>query len=346
MKIQNRGCIAAALLLCIIFLTFGCTPRDGVFIIDDGKLVKEEKATDTGLYGTSPEDLTEAQREALNAVNYYRTAAGVPAAVMARELNETAQSHAEYVARYGITGMDAHIEEDDREGYTGDHAWERAEHFGFTKGRIAEDISFRETPEEAVANLMATVYHRFALLWPGAMAFGYGHAVNDDLVMEYFVETYYGDYEAVEDITAEVREGHVHVLDFAQYDIIDISDGIENSVPVVFPRPGSANVPRQMRGEVPDPAPKAATPYGYPVTLQFYSLHKDVICLDGKLYDYDGNEVDCWVLTPESDPHDYLENEMCILPKEPLPAKSYFRAEFFIDIDGAKKTIKTYFATE
>ncbi|MCP4228992.1 MAG: CAP domain-containing protein [bacterium] len=342
----RRNLLISVSIIAVLTSIIGCAPRNGVFIIDAGKLIKEEEAADTGLYGTPPEGLTDEQREALNAVNYYRAAAGVPAAIMAQELNEAAQSHAEYVASYGITGMDAHLEEEDREGFTGERVWERTEHFGFTTGRIAEDISFRKTAEDAVANLMATVYHRFALLWPGAMAIGYGHSINDDMVMEYFVETYYGDYEAIEGIAAEVREGHVHVLDFAQYDVIDISDGRENSSAIVFPRPGSANVPRQMRGEVPDPAPKEPTPYGYPVTLQFYSLHKDVVFLDGKLFDYDGNEMDCWVLTPESDPHGYLEKEMCILPKEPLPAKSYFRAEFYVEIDGAGKIIETFFATK
>jgi hypothetical protein len=324
----------------------GCAPRDGVYILNEGEILKEEEAVDAGLFGTPLEEMTDAQREALDAINYYRAAAGVPAAVMAQELNEAAQSHAEYVARYGITGLDAHIEEDDREGFTGEKAWDRAEYFGFTTGRITEDISFRETPEDAVASLMATVYHRVVLLWPGVTAVGYGHSVNDDMVMEYFVETYYGDYESVEGLAAEVRQGNVHVFDFAQYDLTDLRDGKENSAAVLFPRPGMANVPRQMRGEVPDPAPKEPTPYGYPVTLQFYSLHKDVAFLDGKLFDYDGNEVKCWVLTPESDPHDFLEDEMCILPKEPLPAKSYFRAEFRVEIDGVERIIETFFATE
>ena len=136
-----------------------------------------------------------------------------------------------------IRDLGIHKEQSDGQGYVGDNVLTRAQHFGYPTRSMAEVITHRQDPAAAVTDWIDSVYHRFPILRSDLLELGYGDAYLGPLTVQVMDMSY-----------RETSKGQV----------------------ILYPAPNQVDVPTAFNGnEIPDPAPNAAYPIGYPVTATF-----------------------------------------------------------------------------
>jgi hypothetical protein len=127
-------------------------------------------------------------------------------------------------------------------GFTGTTFGDRVLAARFLYPASAEVIDYLDDPTASVDDLMATVFHRMALLFPWNQYAGYGHAR--------------GAHTAVD------------VIDFGR----GAADPPEPPRVIVFPAAGQTGVPIVGWAEAPSTLPPGSPyPFGYPVTAQLGS---------------------------------------------------------------------------
>lgn len=188
-------------------------------------------------------DQAAADREtlALATANRYRKLAGLPPVGRSPVIHQSAMAHAFYTffnaASPSIRDLGIHKEQSDGQGYVGDNVLTRAQHFGYPSRSMAEVITHRGDPAAAVSDWIDSVYHRFPILRADLLELGYGDAYLGPLTVQVMDMSY-----------REVATGQV----------------------ILYPAPNQAGVPTAFNGnEIPDPAPNAAYPIGYPLTATF-----------------------------------------------------------------------------
>ncbi|MDQ6882687.1 MAG: CAP domain-containing protein [Candidatus Dormibacteraeota bacterium] len=188
-------------------------------------------------------DKAAAGREAvaLATANRYRKLAGLPPVNSSSVIHQSALAHAYYTffnaASASIRDLGIHKEQSDGQGYVGDNVLTRAQHFGYPTRSMAEVITHRNDPAGAVSDWIDSVYHRFPILRADLLELGYGDAYLGPLTAQVMDMSY-----------RETSTGQV----------------------ILYPAPNQTNVPVAFNGnEIPDPAPNASYPIGYPVTATF-----------------------------------------------------------------------------
>ncbi|GAC1482292.1 MAG: hypothetical protein PVSMB9_07990 [Candidatus Dormibacteria bacterium] len=184
---------------------------------------------------------SERERQALVAVNRYRKLAGLSPVGLSPIIHQSAMAHAYYTffnaASASIRDLGIHKEQADGQGYVGDNVLTRAQHFGYPTRSMAEVITHRQDPGGAVSDWIDSVYHRFPILRADLLELGYGDAYLGPLTVQVMDMSY-----------RETSSGQV----------------------ILYPAPNQVSVPTAFNGnEIPDPAPNAAYPIGYPVTATF-----------------------------------------------------------------------------
>ena len=125
----------------------------------------------------------------------------------------------------------------------GDNQLARAEHFGYAPHSMGEVITHRDDPQGAVTDWIDSVYHRLPLMRADLVELGYGDA--------------YLDAQRIQVMDVSFRERSTGRI-------------------VVYPAADQSGVPVAFNGnEIPDPAPNATYPIGYPVTATFDRLRQD-----------------------------------------------------------------------
>jgi hypothetical protein len=245
--------------------------------------------------------LSDARTEALARVNSFRGALGLPALAESAPLSDAALAHAYFwLFNYGqaaVADVQVHNEDPSLPGAVGADSLARAQHFGFSGSRTAEDISHAYLPTAAVDHWVDAVFHRFAIGDPEAATSGYGEA--------------------------QVGTLSIQVLD------IGLGDATTHG-PVVYPAPDQVGVPSAFLGnEIPDPAPVARYPTGYPITIEVGS--GSVLKVQtAELLGPDGKAVAGYGL----DPAQVHANQWGVLPQDPLTAGARYTFQFNGTIDG------------
>lgn len=263
-------------------------------------------------------------RLALELINRYRAAAGLPPVTYDPALGAAAQAHAEYLAANPDQWEpSAHGETPGSPGFTGLRPVDRAAANGY-RGGVGEIIHFAGPAEAAVDGWLQTLYHRLPLLSPNTVALGYGVAASAD-----------GRY--------------VNVLD---YGVVPLSGGRDGGTApsspgpssataapgsVAWPHPGQTGVPTHWDGrEVPDPFllhPGVTGPVGYPITLTFPGPVRSLRLTEASLHGPDG-AVSVLRFDPVSD--DRLADTVALIPAEPLRPRSRYtvRMQGLVDRGG------------
>jgi tetratricopeptide (TPR) repeat protein len=217
---------------------------------DEAAAVQAAKQTVApGGSGTAPAttyvDLDKAaldrQAVALATVNNYRRLAGLGPVTSSSVIHQSALAHSFYTFFNGnlpsIRDLGIHQEVSTGQGYVGDNVLTRAQHFGYPQRSMAEVITHRNEPAGAVADWIDSVYHRIPLLRADLIELGYGDAYLGPLTVQVMDMSY-----------RETATGRV----------------------ILYPAPNQVSVPAAFNGnEIPDPAPNASYPIGYPVTATF-----------------------------------------------------------------------------
>ena len=247
------------------------------------------------------------QALALAAVNRYRRLAGLGPVTSSTVIHQSALAHSFYTLFNGalasIRDLGIHKEEAPGQGYVGDNVLTRAQHFGYPQRSMAEVITHRADPATAVSDWIDSVYHRFPILRADLLELGYGDAYLGPMTVQVMDMSY-----------RETTTGRV----------------------ILYPADNQVNVPTAFNGnEIPDPAPNASYPIGYPVSATF-DRNARVTIASFNLLDPSGTELPGISLPPTGE----TENSFAFLANAPLQAGTTYTAELAYTLNGvgARKT--------
>ncbi|HEV3026680.1 MAG TPA: hypothetical protein VG457_03865 [Planctomycetota bacterium] len=239
------------------------------------------------------------------AINLKRVTAGLGVVRPIAGLNKGCDLHALYLTKNDARGLSAHEEDPRATGYTEE---------GARAGRRSVISPFppHQTPVEAVESLMATLYHRVALLNPTVVDLGVGWANR--------------------------RDG----LGFLVVDVGGVGSKADSGLfPIVYPVNGQEEVPLDFclgARENPNPIPDDGTVGGYPVTVQIPE-RRGRGC-DAELRLFAGEtEVACWLSTPDAPARkDWPQpGVLCLIPKEKLHPATLYLVRFKDRLSGLEK---------
>jgi len=241
------------------------------------------------------------QELALATVNRYRRLAGLSPVSSSAVIHQSALAHAFYTFFNGtlasIRDLGIHREESTGQGYTGDNVLTRAQHFGYPQRSMAEVITHRTDPAGAVSDWIDSVYHRIPLLRADLLELGYGDAYLGPMTVEVMDISY-----------REMPTGRV----------------------ILYPADNQVNLPTAFNGnEIPDPAPNASYPIGYPVTATF-DRNARVTITAFHFRDPSGTDLPGVSLQPESE----TENSFAFLANTPLQPGTTYSAQLSYTLNG------------
>jgi len=244
---------------------------------------------------------TDRQSIALATVNQYRRLAGLSPVTSSSIIHQSALAHAFYTffngALASIRDLGIHKEEAAGQGYVGDNVLSRAQHYGYPQRSMAEVITHRLDPAAAVTDWIDSVYHRIPLLRADLLELGYGDAYLGPMTVQVMDMAY-----------RESASGRV----------------------IVYPVPNQPNVPTAFNGnEIPDPAPNANYPIGYPITATFDRNAKVTIGAF-HLRDASGADLAGISLQPSSE----TENSFAYLANAPLQPGTTYTADLSYTLNG------------
>ena len=250
-------------------------------------VLKTEPATELAQFEATRPALVEARGQALQRANAYRVAIGLPALTESAPLAAAALAHAYFwlfnLGQAALADVKIHDEDPSLPGAVGKDSLARAQHFGYTGQRSAEVISHVYQPSAAIDHWVDTVFHRYPLSDAETSTAGYGEA--------------------------QVGALSIQVFDLGQ-------DAASSQAPIVYPVDGQVGVPAAFLGsEVPNPAPNARYPSGYPITIQVGSSSTLKITA-AELVGPDGKDLNGYVIDPSGGV--LAANQWAVLPREPL----------------------------
>jgi len=231
----------------------------------------------------------------LDAVNAYRTKAGLGRVRISATLTKGCDLHALYLSKNEAKGLSGHDEDPAAPGWTEEGA-------KAGKRSVISPFSAHETALEAVDSLMATLYHRVSMLAPELTEVGIGWAYRRDGL------------------------GHL-VMDVAT---LDQKTDLK-LFPIVYPVNGQKDVPLDFglgARETPNPIPGEIPGGGYPITIQLVERKKPYEA-EAKLY-LGSQEVECWLSTPSSPARDDWPQPgtIALIPTQKLKADTTYIVKF------------------
>lgn len=230
------------------------------------------------------------------ALNFVRLKAGLGLVRPVPGLSRGCDLHALYLTKNEAKGLSAHEEDPKGIGYT-----EEGVRAG--KRSVISPFPPHQSPVEAVDSLMATLYHRVAILNPAVSEIGVGWAYRKD------------------------------GLGFL---IVDVggSDSRPDSklYPIVYPVNGQEDVPLDFglgARENPNPLPDDGTAGGYPVTVQIPDRRGRGSDPELKLFTGE-TEVPGWLSTPDAPARkDWPQpGVVCLIPRERLRPGTQYTVKF------------------
>ncbi|HLY10878.1 MAG TPA: hypothetical protein VKW04_16370 [Planctomycetota bacterium] len=239
------------------------------------------------------------------AINLKRVSAGLGVVRPIPGLSKGCDLHALYLTKNDAKGLSAHEEDSRAVGYTdeGARAGPRS---------VISPFPPHQTPVDAVESLMATLYHRVALLNPAVAEVGIGWANR--------------------------RDG----LGFLVVDVggADLPPN-PKLFPIVYPVNGQVDVPLDFclgARENPNPVPDDGTVAGYPVTIQIPERRGRACDADVRLFAGE-TEAACWLSTPEAPARkDWPQpGVLCLIPKDKLRPGTLYTVRFRDRLSGLEK---------
>jgi hypothetical protein len=239
------------------------------------------------------------------AINLARLKAGIGVTRPAPLLSKGCDLHALYLTKNEPRGLSGHDEDPKGVGYTEEGA--RA-----GKRSVISPFSPHDTPVDAIESLMATLYHRVALLNPAVGEIGVGWANRKDGLGFLVVDV--GGSDVKPDAKA---------------------------YPIVYPVNGQEDVPLEFglgARENPNPIPDDGTVAGYPVTIQIPERRGKACDAEVRLFT-GGTELVCWLSTPDAPARkDWPQpGVLCLIPREKLKPATTYTARFKDRLSGLEK---------
>ena len=246
---------------------------------------------------------------AYNRVNALRTMAGLGLVAQNAQLDQAAQAHAQYNARYG--GL--HTEVPGNIGFTGADPGARITAAGYPWADYAENVDARQSffGVDLVNELNCIPYHRLGIMSYALVDLGVGYASDTSTVPNNFI-----------------------VLDFARPTSGKGSTGQGATAPFfVWPLDSSTGTQaREYQGESPNPVPELmGAPWGCAVSVHTNKNWRSLSVSSFVLYDATGAVVPTKLLTYATDVNLQNYNDKAtafLIPLAPLAFNSTYTATF------------------
>jgi uncharacterized protein YkwD len=273
----------------------------------DQLVLGKDPAADLGSVAPQrPTGAASAAKEALDKLNSYRAALGLPLLQGDPSLDDAARAQAYYflfnAAQSSVAGAGASTQDPSFPGYTGASPLDRAHRFGYTGGRVNEVIGHVASAAASVASWVDSVFHRYPVIDREAVSAGFGQA-------------------------------RVGSIDVAVMEVGASAPATGDAV--VFPTTDQVDAPAAFVGEVPEPVPSGASlPAGAPVTLQVGGAQKLAVS-SGQLFDAGGKAVPAFTLNPGTG---VGANQWALVPRQPLRAGARYTVDVSGTVDGAAFT--------
>jgi hypothetical protein len=239
------------------------------------------------------------------AVNLYRVKAGLGTTRPIPGLSKACDLHALYLTKNEARGLSGHEEDAQGVGYTEE---------GARAGRrsVISPFAPQDSPLEAVDSLMATLYHRVALLNPSVGEIGIGWATRRD-----------GVGVLVVDVGGSEVKADAKIF------------------PIVYPVNAQEDVPLEFglgARENPNPLPDENASAGYPVTIQIPERRAKSCDAELQLLDA-STPVPSWISTPDSPARkDWPQpGVISLIPKEKLKPATIYTVRFKDRLSGLEK---------
>ena len=288
--------------------------------------------------------------EGLDYLNTLRAKTGEPIFVEQPNLRASAQNHSVYLQTNDQTG---HYEDSNKEGYTGNSAYQRAVKAGYPTIYVAENVSYGTTTvKDSIDGLFSAIYHRFAFLSLNLdevgigisdnhlhYTYNMGNSVLTDLCLN---DTYSGGtyYKPCADTTKKIGKD----------DYKGISNTIKASSPnlIIWPAQNSNDIPPVFYEEYPDPLPNHNVS-GYPISVEFNTKYFTSIpkVSSFTLEDKSGKPLETITLMDnENDPNERFSSyQFALFPEKRLEWGSLYNAEFIYSYNGKSTTKNWCFVT-
>jgi hypothetical protein len=239
------------------------------------------------------------------AINLFRVKAGVGITRPLPALSKGCDLHALYLTKNEPRGLSGHEEDPKGVGYTEEGA--RA-----GKRSVISPFSPQDSPVEGVDSLMATLYHRVALLHPAVAEIGIGWATRRDGI----------GFLVVDVGGSDVRPD-------------------PKLFPIVYPVNGQEDVPLEFglgARENPNPLPDENAVAGYPITVQIPERRGKGCDAEFQLLD-GTTPVPSWISTPDSPARkDWPQpGTLGLIPKEKLKPATIYTVRFKDRLSGLEK---------
>ena len=243
----------------------------------------------------------------LEKLNRYRASCKLSNIEIDPRLSETAFSHAKYMI---LNDTFAREQEEGKNGFTGINFEARLKTVGY-EGKAREMFCQSDLTTDVVDIFFKSVYHRIRLMSPELKFVGYGNFKSGDKT--------------------------IHVFD---YGYIESGDTTTDQV-IIYPEDNATDIDYQWSGLVnPDPFPSGTVrPLGYPITILFIEQLKEEI--KAELTDNNGNVVDCFIISPETDINNKQLNAITLVPKKILDPNTNYTVNVVVKL-GSKEEEKSY----
>ena len=297
-------------------------------------------------------------QEAYNYFNKIRKQAGMIELEENGILQESAQSHSNYITIHDdtLTGLEYHSEERGEEGFTGVKASDRAISQGYFSRNIGEGISHSNTAKISINGLMTAIYHRFGILDFTKDEVGVGFTQDSKELTRNFVHNtgnsklndlcendnyisgkYY--YKVCADLN--------HKIESEDYNNAKNSIKKLNPKYVLWPSDNSVGNLYKFNGETPDPIPDY-NQTGNPISIQFndYYYPNNITMLSFKLFKNNKEITQTRILKKDTDPNKYFsEYQFALFPLEILDRDTTYTVNFEYKYNGITKDINWSFKT-
>lgn len=266
-------------------------------------IIGGKKATDDDKKQINEIVQKSAQSITLDVLNEIRKNVGVSVLEVNPLLSTSAFNHSKYMI---VNDTFDRKEEDGKPNYSATTLEERVQKLGYS-GKVREMFVQTDSSINAINLFFSTVYHRLRLLNPDLKYVGYG--------------------------AYRLGDKTIHVFDFG-YAETENTDWEK----IVYPISGSQNIPIQWDGnEEPDPFPVGAVkPLGYPVSIMFREQLNKVI--EAKLVNDKGEDVPCYLITPETDINNKSINAIVLVSKKVLEDNTRYTASVKVKLGDAEET--------
>ena len=295
---------------------------------------------------------------AITILNNLRESIGLNKLTQNQLLDNSALNHAVYLNDNNLSG---HIEEENKENFTGINPVDRTTYVGYKSQKILENVSVDQEDETAsIDGLMGAIYHRIAFLAFDIDEIGYGdenkHYVYNMGNSKLNTLCDKESFDGVGIYYTNVCSDKDFKIEYDAYNTALSSVALENPSVIVYPYNNQTDVTPVFYEESPDPLPNQSVS-AIPISVAFNSYDFNASKLTIESFELQNQEEEPLELVLFSDGdsilkesndinHEFSPFDFAIFPKQRLDYNTTYSAQLRYTYDNESFTKKWSFTTK